>query len=190
MSSSGASGGGGGVADRTPGLVAPFDVRLGLGAGTLGANSGWACRVVMPKAGKLHDLAVWVTTQAGNHRIGVYDTGDALAANRTLLSDTGSVAVAAVNAWQIVGDPNLTVTSGQELDLCWLPDGASQIAFNAGPTTPAQMLLPTSFFPAPGGALPKLTWTRAFGAFAFATPLAEALALVQGAAPLIIGRVA
>jgi hypothetical protein len=142
----------------------------------------YASRVVIPQNGTLHDLSVFIGTSSGNLRLGIYDTGTALAANRTLLFDSGSVASAA--NWKSV-DPGLAVTAGQQLDFAVIADNTTITFGRCANLAAAQFQLPTGYL-AGGGDLPKVGWTDATGSFtAFPTPLAEASSTAGGGVCMI-----
>lgn len=157
---------------------------------TIGANLARLVRVVVPRTGTLHDLTVFVTTASGNHIGFVYDTGDATAGVRSKLWDSGSVAVVGANAWQVVGDPAIAVTAGQQLDIGIVPDNATvSYGRTAALTASAASVLPAGFFPAPGGASPKLVGAVTFGSFAAPGTIAEASITVNSSVYAIFARV-
>jgi hypothetical protein len=156
-------------------FVGPCHPALIQSANTNTANTLIGCRVIVPKSGQLRDLAVYIQTQAGNLIGVVYDTGDALAASRTKLWDSGSVAAAASGSWQILGDPNLAVTKGQQLDIGVANDnGAAAFGRVGGVATSSPTTLPSAFWAAPGGATPKLGWRHSPGSFIVPATIAEA----------------
>lgn len=177
-------------APQNPKLITPV-VMPGLlptSAQAATTNRLYFVRVIVPRAGTLAGLAFLVTTQSGNVIATIYDTGDASAGNRTQLYTSGSTAVAAAG-WQTFA-PSITVTPGQQLDFALIFDNAT-VNFGrvAQPVAGNAQFLPTSFFPAAGGASPKLTGTFDVGSFSAPTPVAEAsVASTSSVAPVIIGR--
>lgn len=159
-----------------PGLVAPplWSAVASVAPAAPGANAVWGCRVIVPSAGTLHDLAVYVGTSSGNCRVGVYDTGDAVAGTRTRLYDSGSVAVPASNGWRIIADPALTVTAGQELELAINCDNGVVTLGKIALTNAALGTLPANFIPVTGGASPKLNWSNSPGTFTIPAGILEA----------------
>lgn len=177
-----------------PNIVSPpgasFPAVFGTGT-PLAVFTPRGVRVIVPKAGTLHDIAWWVTAQSGNMAAAIYDTGDASAGNRTLLYSTGSIAVGAIG-WQTV-DPALTVTAGQQLDFFIMADNttAAFAKYSVGLANTAQ--LPTGFAPAAGGASPKLMFQSPSVAnlTAWTTPLAEAnVTTTNTTTPILFARVA
>ena len=149
-------------------------------------------RVVIPKTGTLHDVSVYNgTTVSGNHNVAVYDTGNASAGSYTPLWSSGSVAASGTSAWQVVGDPALSVTAGQQLMLAFMNDGTtSTIGFDAsGYVSGTAAQLPTNFIPTTGGALPKLVASFTFGSLVYST-VAEVSLGTYGTPYTIIARVA
>jgi hypothetical protein len=145
---------------QMPGLVTPFasygiifSQTTGQDVGT--ANNARFQRVVIPKTGTLHDLAISVATSSGNIDVGIYDTGDASAGNRTLLWHTGSIACPGAGNWTVVGDPALSVVQGQMVDFVIACDNTTAL-FRGGALSTALVFLPTNFVPAPGGAPAKM----------------------------------
>ena len=182
----------GGSSGGLPGLLAPFDPRLISAAGGTGlTNRILAVRVVVPKTGVLHDISVYIGATSGNMIAGVYDTGDALAGSRTLLWSSASTAVGSANNWQVVGDPALSVTAGQQLDLAIMADNVTVTFGRALFANGNQAQLPANFIPATGGASPKMQWANNAVSFAMPSAITEANCSISltGQAPMIIGRV-
>lgn len=150
-----------------------------------GARSG---RVIIPKSGILHDIAIWITTSSGNIDIGIYDDGAASAGNRTLLWHTGSIACPAAGQWSIVGDPSLAVTQGQHFDFTIAADNTA-LAFAGRTVVTGLGTLPTNFVPAPGAAPPKMV-SAISSNFPLATTVSEAsFSASTNTTVFIIGRV-
>lgn len=172
--------------DRMPSLVSAVPPQLFT---LVQANTATlvGCRVTVPKSGVLHDISTILSAVAGNVRVGIYDTGDAVVGTRTLLYDSGSVAVAVASVWQVIGDPALAVTAGQQLDFAVVTDIA-QVGCTASNANSYQ--LPASFWPAAGGVAPVLAWYKALAFGALPTPLATAgLTAVGLGVPALIARV-
>lgn len=146
-------------------------------------------RVIIPKTGRLRDLSIFVGTTSGNGWYAIYDTNDALAGNRTRLADSGSLALPGANSY-FTWDPNLPVTRGQQLDLALMLDNATATLARSVFPTLQQAQLPANFHPAPGGALPKLSWTDALGSFAQPpATIPEATCTVAVNFPIIMARI-
>jgi len=148
-------------------------------------------RVIIPKTGTLHDLAIFNgSTVAGNHNVAVYDTGDASAGHYTPLWSSGSVAATGTNSWQVVGDPALSVTAGQQLLLSFMNDSTTTtFGIGSAYSLSAAAQLPTNFIPTAGGALPKLIGTFTFGSLAYST-LTEANLSASPNPYMVIARIA
>lgn len=168
---------------------------------TLTALTPRGVRVECPLAGKLHDVAVFATISGGNYMLLVYDTGDAAGGaigTRTLLwagSSSGQNTSAAVGSvgWS-TGDPNITVTQGQQLDLLVVTDSATPSFGRLSASSLNSPQLPTSSFnTVPGGALPKLAFTypaiAALNSGSLATTVIEGSVANSASATMIIGRI-
>ncbi len=154
---------------------------------------GW--RVIVPRDGTLHDVAVGVAIQSGNLSVAVYDTGDtagsASSGTRTLLWNSASASCPAVG-WNVIGDPNLAVYENQQLEFLLNADNATASFLR----TPALVSAvnaqwPTTFNVVPGAALPK--WFFQFASVGTLTPWAasvtEANVTVFTQASIMIARV-
>lgn len=174
-----------------PNLVAPFHPLMVNTTGAAGAiNQMRGVRVVIPKTGILHDLAIFVGgTSSGNVIGAIYDTGDASPTNRTKLWDSGSVAAGTTNTWQVIADPALSLQAGQQVDLCLIADNTSCLFAGVGAVSSNQEPLPTNFWPAPGGAPPKFAWATTLGSFAAPSSIAESSLGASTPARLIIARI-
>ncbi len=151
------------------------------------ANRACGARVVIPKTGVLHDLSIYPTVASGNIDIGIYDTGDASPGNYTRLYSRGAVACPTAGQWNVIGDPALPVTAGQQLVFMLSCDNVTAAVLRQG--TGNANTLPAGFMPCPGGALPKLT---DFAATSHPLPasIAEVNMLSTGGYnPVIIGRI-
>lgn len=77
------------------------------GLANLSSNTLRAARVVMPFTGTLYDLSVFVGTSSGNVIAGIYST----AATRVSQYNTGSIALAGTNTWQVLAFNSTLSTS-------------------------------------------------------------------------------
>lgn len=167
-------------------VIAPHHPHLLTTSTAFTANDARGLRVVIPRDGVLRDLAVWVANQSGNLDIGVYNTASGTAGK--LYSST-SVACGAAAAWQVVGDPNLTVHAGDHLDLVLACDNAvATFARVAAPVSNLIVQLPANYMPSPLGASPKTAW-RGVTSFPLPPSFTEAAKTVSGGAiAFIMGR--
>jgi hypothetical protein len=117
------------------------------------------------------------------------DTGDALAGSRTRLFDSGSIASPGTG-WRIIADPALTVTQGQQLDLVVEADNATLTLGRYAGIGSGHPSLPAGFWPAAGGASPKMTWTNSPGSFTIPATILEANCGVTSSIFFIMARVA
>ena len=111
-------------------------------------------RVVIPKTGTLHDIAIQVGATSGNISVAVYSA----ALTRTRLYTTGAIACPAANGWRIAGDPNLSVVAGEQYDFALSVDNSSA-TFGISPVVPDTTIktLPTGFLSEVTGT-PILFW--------------------------------
>jgi hypothetical protein len=144
----------GGAVNPLPALVAPYNPALIGSAAVLSANQAFGSRVVVPRTGTMVDLAIYVGATSGNIDVGVYST----AGTRVKLYSTGSIACPAANAWAVVGALSLSVTAGDQFDFLLASDNGTA-SFGRALQLPnaAAGQLPTNFWPAAGGALPKIS---------------------------------
>ena len=172
-------------APQLPALVAPWDPRMANSLANIGGvNTARGVRVTIPRSGTLVDLAVFVGTSSGNIDVGVYST----AATRARLYSTGSIACPAAGAWAVVGDPNITVYAGQQLDLFLAADNTTATFARFLGAHADQPALPTDFW-ASDGAAPKLSF-QATSVLPLPATIAEASVASTNAEHLIIARVA
>ena len=175
------------AAPQMPGLVAPYDPRMVSAGNTFTANQGRGVRVVVPRTGTLTDLSVYIVTSSGNIDVAVYDT---TGTTRNRLWSSGSVACPAANAWTAVGNPGLSVTIGQQLDLTISVDNiTASIGRCYGNSAAASADLPASFWTADDGAFNLLSW-QAAAVFPLPATLAEASMAVSAVYPCLIARIA
>lgn len=155
------------VASYYPDLVQPpFPFVSSVANAVRSANTMYICRYVMPRSGLLRDVSVFIQTQSGNLAVGLYDCGEA---NNTLFTrtyDSGSVAMAAAGAWQVVADPQVAVKIGQQLFIGIQIDNATASVLNASALGSAGAdKLPTNFLPYFTNPLPVVCATQAQGGF-------------------------
>lgn len=168
-----------------PGVVAPAPPTALITTLNPGAGDPLGMRVVCPASGTLVDLAILVTVESGNVDVGVYDT----AATRAQLFATGSIACPAVG-WQIVGDPNIAVDAGEQLDFVFLPLGATgTFGAHASQVGATQGALPAGYL-GQVAAAPKIMW-RQVGAALGALPatFAEGDLSASQFSVTVIGRI-
>jgi hypothetical protein len=175
--------------DRLGGLAANVHPLLVSGFVAPGTNQLYGSRITIPTAGTLRDLSVWIVTSSGNLQVGVYDTGQAASTTRTRLYQSGSVVMGTGTNWQVVADPALAVTAGQQLDLAVIVDNNTATLGRIPPHLgAAQSQLPTSFWPT--AVTPKLAWVHAPGSFILPSTLSEAnCAATQIGMFYVMGRV-
>jgi hypothetical protein len=170
---------------QPPALITTVDPKLATGVAAMSsANQARGARVIVPRTGTLHDIAIWIGTASGNIDLAVYDT---TATTRNRLWSSGSVACPTAAVWAIVGDPAISVTAGQQLDFVLAIDNTTATFARVG-AGGNWIDLPTAFHVADGGGKPTLSWVRGTS-FPLATTLAESGLGVGTTIPLIIARV-
>lgn len=135
--------------------VTPALAANSIGAG--GVNAGRAVRVMMPTTGHLRDVSVLVNTGlGGNSNILIFDTGQAAATHttRTCLAASGAQSTPASGNW-VTYDPNLSVTSGQTMELVWAADNTTDkiqcvSGFPSGASAGSALMPSTSWLPSSG----------------------------------------
>lgn len=174
-------------APQLPKLVSPCDPRDLLAPVAVSAvNQLRAVRVVCPTSGRLRDLSLYVSNQAGNISVAVYNT----ASPRVRLYTTGSIACPAVGLQTVVADTGVDVTAGQQLDFALSSDStAGQFYGKIGALLTDNSALPANFFVSPDGGSPFLTWQTGTAHPAPAS-VAEASFATSGRYVAIIGRIA
>jgi hypothetical protein len=167
-------------------VLMPFHPYLVSTQNSFTANDARGVRMVMPRAGTIRDMAIFVMTQSGNVDIGLYDTASGTSSK---IWSSGSVSCGAATAWQIVGDPNQPVTQGQHIDFVLACDNATAaFARCAAPVSNLLVQLPTNYMISPQGALPKTAW-RGVTSFPLPGSFTEAAKTVSGGSiPFIIAR--
>lgn len=150
-------------------------------------NRIYLARAVIPYSGTLHDVNVYIGTASGNAIGGVYST----ASSRVRLWAGSSTPITSGASWTSLGDPALTVTGGQQVELGVMFDNTVATFGRGTFTNAASAQLPSGFLPA-SGATPKLSATNDAGSFAMPTPIAEGSVNVGTGAivAMLIARVA
>jgi hypothetical protein len=139
-----------------PNLVSAFHpLMLDTALALPSVNTSLGIRVIVPRSGVLRDLAAFVQVSSGNIDAGVYST----AGTRARLWSTGSIACPTGGQWNILGDPALPVASGQQLDFHLGADNTTATFGGHSLSFSSVKQLPTVFWAAAGGALPKLAST-------------------------------
>ncbi len=150
-------------------------------------------RAIVPVSGKLKDLSVFNGgTVAGETRLAIFDTGDAVAGKYTLLKQSAATVMAGAAAWQSFGaleEPSLT--AGQHIMLA-IMNSTTTATFDSTntPIIGAATSLPAGYLPVAGGASPKLMGVRTFASLAYET-ITEAQLTGETTMPafVIIGRI-
>lgn len=159
-----------------------------------GASVGhFGYRVIVPRSGILHDLAVYIATPAGSVEVAILNT---TATTRTILYKSGLVPATASHAWQVIGDPAMQVTVGDQLDIVYAATSSSNTIMWIGglvntATDAPSAQLPAGYVPAPNGATNLVCWvdTTSPVPYGATTTVAESLLVAQQNVPLVIGRI-
>ena len=189
LTSTTASQGASSYAPQIPGLVctgaAPWWF---LGSFKVSAQQALGCRVVMPRTGILHDFAVlWNAVLAANIDAGIYSLA---AEPRSRLWHSGSVPLAGAAGWQIVGDPALSVTQGQVLDLIYSLDTSN--TGDVGGVFSKDVFagdLPNGSFWPTGSGSQTIAYTVNSGMFPLPTTIADANCHRAGFVPCLVARI-
>ena len=173
-------------AAQFPAFVAPYDPRFVTLAAAHSANEIRGTRVIIPRTGRLRDVTVWIGTSSGNVAAAVYDT---TGTTRNRLATSGSVAAGSSGAWQIVFDPDLAVTAGDQIDLVVGADNGT-VTFGRASSTVSSGIsdLPNGFLVAPLGGFNKVMWS-ATSSFAPPATLSEGSMSNSNAGPFIMARI-
>jgi hypothetical protein len=148
-------------ADRTAGIVAPIDPRFHQSQhGARWREHHLGAWVVAPYDGTLHDFSFYFGAPSDNCHVGIYGSGPG---NRTLLWDSGSLAITGTTAWQVVADRALAGKAGQHLEFVVHTDNATVKLGRFAALSNLSDTLPAHFFAAAGGASPKLMWEYSIG---------------------------
>lgn len=167
-------------------LVMPISAHvMPTAVGVFVANRMMGVRFAFPFAGTIAGIATYVAVSSGNYRMGLYDTGDASATNRTQLAALGSTACPAVNGWRELWAPNFAVTAGQHIDIVLQLDNASASLSRLFSVQTGAYSFPTGYMAAPGGVGNKQFWIRDPGSFALIDPVSEANAGDPGTSTLV-----
>lgn len=174
-----------GFAVDLPALVAPFNPRQATQLATVQvSNNVLTARVVVPKTGTLRDLSVYIGTSSGNISGAVYSTDS----TRARLYTTGAIASPGTG-WRTLGDPQIAVTVGTQLDFAVSADNTTVTFAAIQNAVSAINTLPTNFAIATGGASPKLAASASTSHPAPAT-ITEGSLTVTAYSLLIIARIA
>lgn len=167
-------------------IVSTVDTRVVPGTSVYSvANHMKGVRVIIPKTGTLKGFSVWVTTASGNCEGAVIDT---TVTTRNVLWSSGSVVVAGASVWQTIGDPNISVTIGQQLDLAFTIDNITASIARAA-SIASLHTLPAAFpVQASGGAANKMNWDAA-QTIPIGSTIAEASLVGTSIVPLIIAYI-
>lgn len=143
------------------GLVTPMSVIINGGSGAVAAftaNQARGCRVVIPKTGTLSSIAIYLGASSGNFDVGVYSG----ASTRLKLWTLGSTATSGLtaNAWNVVGNPALSVIQGEQYDFSIAIDNATATVGESSLGAGGMGILPTGYLPGVAAA-PKLNWVVA-----------------------------
>jgi hypothetical protein len=166
-------------------IVSPFDPRIYAGgAFGVNANESRGIRVVCRQSGTLTDMAIFVGVQSGNIDVGVYS----VASPRARLFHTGSIACPAANVWTIVGQANVPVTAGQQLDFAISADNATASFLSMQAASGTVCTMPTNFWAYGTGVTPYILWLKAAN-FPLAASITDASLSGSGRPIFIIGRI-
>jgi hypothetical protein len=164
-----------------PALFAPNDQFGGV------TNGVFAVRVTIPKTGIMTDISVLFNNATGNFIAGAYDTGQTTSTVRTLLTALGSVSAAGdTNAWISGGNPGISVTEGQQVDLVVITNGTGLNLWSTQQNNPFQLLAP---YNQGAAVLGKQAWTLTAGSFALPATVAESSATASGELPQIMAYI-
>lgn len=170
-------------------VTAIADTAMIGGTGHAGTNTVHGSRIIVPYTGHLRSLAILVGTASGNAIPIVYDTGNTTTGSRTALWTGSPIALAGTNIYQILGDPDLVVTAGQQVDLAFILDNNTA---TVGQTTTAQigaLQYPTGYNVVPGGASPKRAWTFVNGNFSAPSVITEANCTIATIFQAVLGYI-
>lgn len=137
-------------------IVQTVDCRVVPGISAYGvANHAKGVRVIIPKTGTLKGFTIWVGTASGNCEGFILDT---TATTRNVLWASGSVVVTGASSLQTLGDPNISVTAGQHIDLALTIDNITATVARAATITNLHTM-PAGFpVQAPGGGKNQFVW--------------------------------
>jgi hypothetical protein len=157
--------------------------------GTGAVNGGRAIRWVCPLTGTLGTLWILVTASSGNVDVGIYDTGDASAGNRSQLYHSGSTACGAANGWQAFS-PALSVTAGAEYEFILSADNATAtfLRYTTGFAANSSDSMPATANVVSGGA----TWKPVAlltSVFPLPSTISEAGMAVGGTGYFFLGKI-
>lgn len=135
-----------------------------------GALKAIFSRCIVPQSGKVKDISVLnANTIAGETRVAIFDTGDAKAAEYTLLAQSAAKVQAGEFKWQGMGTlGELELKAGQHVLVAVMNSSTGSFTALTG-IRKESAELPTGYLPCPGGALPKLLAEKTYGSLAFTT---------------------
>ena len=175
-------------------FVRPVIATLPTTVTVVAVNRIFLMRAVIPKTGRLRDLAIFAGgTQAGSHIGAVYDVGEALAGSVSKLWDSGTVTGLGANGWRVLGDPNLAVTVGQTVHLAFITDSATATFGRVvmGNSPGPWQTLPDGFMPQGNGLAIKPTSGFTIGSLSVSSTITDANMTAPGTAaiPYLIARI-
>lgn len=184
--------GGGGGASLFANLMWPLVLDMGLtivnaSSAGFGANTNMnGLRFVVPQTGTITGVSYFVITQAGNVAPAILDTS---ATTRNVLWNPGAIAVGAAG-WQSLGNPNLAVSAGDQLDIAvGFSSATVRVAYVTNANGSVGFTIPTGYLVSPdgGASLLEWQWTGTPGGMG-ATVLESALA-AGTSCPLIVATI-
>lgn len=165
-------------------LVSPMDPRFAAAASAITAQQTRFCRVSIPKTGTLRDIMIFVGTVSGNIETAIYSIG----APHTQLWTTGVIACPPIG-WQVVGNPALAVTAGDQLDFVIGVDNATATFLRTLPAA-GSSTLPTTHWPSPGTTVTKIAGRYNLpGVLPMPATVSEANVVDVNYMPFILGRI-
>jgi hypothetical protein len=168
-------------------FITPYDpILVQNNVAVPGANQARACLVVVPKAGRLRDLHVYVGTSSGNVEGAIYDSEG----TRNKLWSSGSIACPAGSNWGSLGDPDLVVYRGQLLYFVIAADNATATfgRANALGTTGLNQL-PAGFWAGEGHTPKRAVTIASFTPGSAPATISEANMVITTFCPMLIARV-
>lgn len=136
-------------------VVWTVDSRYAGNVTAISANLALGSRVVIPRAGTISGLSVFIGTASGNIDVGVYSVSGT---SRTKLYSSGSTAAAGSNAWQSFS-PSLVVNAGDIVDFCIAVDNGTVTIGRIADSIGALASLPSGYDSDASGS-EVLTWAK------------------------------
>jgi hypothetical protein len=185
------------LATRVPDVFSSICVPPGLLAPTTAvanaANQARGSRAIVPRDGRILEMAIYISTTSGNLDVGIYDCA---ATTRNRLYAAGATAAGAGTAWQTF-TPSLDVYQGQAIELVVAADNGTVTFSSVSSISSANMsILPSAaWLPTltdqaglvAGSTNARLAWTYA-AAYPLPTTLAESSMATTTAFPLVLCR--